>query len=100
MSKSKYLKIIITIGILVYWLILFTGLVRVSVSIWLISALFTFIYYVTYTGFFSTRRNSLKETISDMEKYMERRAEKKFGKSRNKKSVNDSENSKGNETDL
>ncbi len=81
MEKRTSYKIIIGLIILGGWVLLLTGILRVPAWVWFIYVGITLIFYLTSTKSRIKKSRTIKGTIDDMEDYMERKAEERFGKS-------------------
>lgn len=79
MEKRKK-SLIIGILILILWMILIMGFIRVPAFVWLLLALITFIYYLAVTRYSYRRESSLQNVIEELETHMDKKAEEELGK--------------------
>lgn len=91
MEKKKSYKLIIGVCIIVVWILVLTGILRVPAFIWLFLIIISIIFYLTFTKTSLTRSKSLNNVIEDMDDYMERKAEEKLGSDKEEKDSEEDE---------
>lgn len=89
MQKENYYKIIIGILLIFSWIILLFGVIRVQPFVWILLVIITAIFYLALTRDSYRRKKSMRDVVSDMDDYMERKAEERLGN----KDLSDEKNS-------
>lgn len=69
----KY-KIIGIIAFFVVWLILLTGVIKVSALIWMVLIIIIFLFYFAISRKYYRRKGSLEGVVDNMDDYIKRKA--------------------------
>jgi len=91
MEKRTSYKIIIGLIIMGGWVLLLTGILRVPAWVWFIYVGITLIFYLTSTKSRIKKSRTVKGTIEDMEDYIDRKAEERYGKNEEERSEEEEE---------
>jgi len=83
-EKIKSKKGILGLIIIITWVLILSGILRIPDSIWLILVIISIISYLAISGRSFRRDRSLDSVIKDMDEYMERKAEEQFSEDEEK----------------
>lgn len=89
MKRKKSYKVLIGIILFIMWIILLSGIIHFPPFIWFLLVIITFVFYIGSTGPLFRGKRSPKDSIEEMEDYMERKAEEQLGKTENEESSED-----------
>lgn len=81
MERKKFYNILVGILILIGWFIFMLRLIILPAFVWVLLALFSLLYiHFNFTPKeYDIKKGSTEEVIQDLEEYMERKADEKFG---------------------